>query len=224
MSKVNVLIVEDEPLIINSLEHIFGHLSNISSKLDFKIQSSRDCDSALLEINKAVKGTPLDLVLLDINIPASKCKELLSGEDLGIELKNTFPDVKIIVFTSHQDNYRLNNILQNLDPDGFIIKNEVGFNDIMKAISKVLTNPPYYSDRVLKLIRRHVSNEVVLDKIDRQLLYLLSKGTKTKDIPDYIRLSKSGVERRKRNLKEIFQIENKEDKVLLEIAIEKGFI
>ncbi len=221
---INILIVDDEPLIINSFENVFDHLENIHSDLSFKIKSATNCDDALFEINKAVIGSPLNLVILDISIPPSKDKKFLSGEDLGIELRNNFPDVKIIVFTSHGDNYRLNTILKNVDPDGFLIKTEIGFNDLIKAVSKVLTSPPFYSDTVLKLIRRHVSSEIVLDKIDRQMLYLLSKGTKTKDIPNFVKLSKGGVERRKRQLKEIFCIENKDDKVLLEIATEKGFI
>ncbi len=221
---INVLIVEDQPLITRSLKNALKHLSDANGSLDFKIHTAINCDLALLEIDKAVKGTPFDLVLLGINIPPSSDRKLLSGEDIGLELKGLFPKVKIIVFTSRNTNFKLNNILRSVNPDGFLVKSDIDFDDLIVAINTVLFEPPYYSKRILRLIRRHVSNDFVLDKIDRQLLYQLSKGTKTKDLPNIVRLSKSGIERRKRNLKEVFNIENEDDLMLLKLAEEKGYI
>ncbi|MBN4057921.1 response regulator transcription factor [Olleya sp. AH-315-K02] len=222
--QINVLIVEDEPLILDVLRSVLESVSNSNGALNFKIKSAIDCDTAYREIEKAVRGTPFDLVLLDINIPPSRDRKLLSGEDLGLELKGLFPKVKIIVFTSHNENYRLNNILKTLNPDGFLIKSEIDFKDLIEAINGVLNNIPYYSKTILRLIRRHVNNDFILDKLDRQLLYQLSKGTKTKDLPNYINLSKSGIELRKRKLKEIFCIEGKKSKTLIEAAIENGYL
>lgn len=221
---INVLIVEDEPLITNSLKLAFEQLSESNSSLDFTLKFAKNCDTALLKIDKAVKSTPFDLVLLDINIPASSDRKLLSGEDLGLELKGLFPRVKIIVFTSHNNNFRFSNILKSLNPDGFLIKSDIDFKELLVAIKTVLFEPPYYSKVILQLIRRHVTSDFVLDKIDRQLLYQLSKGTKTKDLPNFIFLSKGGIERRKRNLKEIFDIENESDQMLLKLAEEKGYL
>ena len=221
---LNVLIVEDEPLIINSLEIAFEKLSESNGELDFNLKSVTNSNAALLEIQRAVNGTPLDLVLLDINIPPSSDNGILSGEDLGLEIQSLFPRIKIIVFTYYSDNFRLNSILKSLNPDGFLIKSEIDFDGLLEAITSVIFDPPYYSKAVLRLIRRHVTNDFVLDKIDRQLLYHLSKGVKTKDLPDLINLSKSGIERRKRNLKDLFCIEHGNDRQLLKLAEEKGFI
>lgn len=221
---INVLIVEDEPLIIKSLNTVLKNIGNSDKTLDFKIKSVRNCDAANREIDKAVRGTPLDLVLLDINVQASSDRKLLSGEDLGMELKSLFPNIKIIVFTSHHENYRVNNILQSVNPNGLLIKSDIDFKDLVEAVKEVLNDTPYYSKTVLKLIRSHVSNSFVLDRTDRKLLFLLSKGTKNKHLPEYIGMSKSGIARRKRNLKEVFSLENEDDFFLLKAAKEKGFI
>jgi len=215
--------VEDQPLTIESFKRALEHLSNFFS-WNFIIKSAKNCDTAFHEIKKAAKATPFDLVILDINIPPSKDKKILSGEDLGLELKKTFPNIKIIVVTALHNNFRLNNILKSLNPEGFIIKSEIDFKDLLDAINCVLTCPPYYSNSILKLMRRHISNNFVLDEIDRQLLYQLSIGTKNKDLTKFINLSKGGIERRKRHLKEMFNVENGDDRILLERASEQGFL
>ena len=90
------------------------------------------------EIKKAIRKEPFDLVLLDIGIPSSIDKQLLCGEDIGAELRKTFPQIKIIVFTSYTSNYRLNNVLKSLNPEGFLIKSDVDFIKLIDAIDAVI--------------------------------------------------------------------------------------
>ena len=44
------------------------------------------------------------------------------------------------------------------------------------------------------------------------------------ELPDILNMSIGGIERRKRQLKEVFDVSGEEDKVLIAIAKEKGFI
>ena len=221
---INVLIVEDEPLIVGSLEAALKHLSEENSDLDFKTRTAKNCDDAQMEIHKAQQGKLFDLVLLDISIPASKDRKYLSGEDLGLKIKSEFPSAKIIVLTSYTDNYRLNNILQSLNPDGFLIKNDIDFKKLLLAIKTVINDPPFYSQKVLRLLRQTTFNDFKIDQLDRRLLFEISEGTKNNQLPDIIKLSKGGIERRKRHLKEVFDIKNGDDGVLIKAAKSKGFI
>lgn len=222
--KKHVLIVEDEPLIVNSIEMALNHISDSDMCCEFKICKAKDCDTGLEQLEKALHGIPIDIVILDISIPPSINKLLLCGEDLGQQVRCYFPNAKIIVLTSYNDNYRLNSILKSLNPEGFLIKTEIDLNGLIQAISTIVIEPPFYSKAILKLMRKHIANDFVLDKIDRQLLYHLSKGTKNKDLPNFLALSKGGIERRKRNLIELFGIDGNDDKKLLAIAEEKGFL
>jgi len=221
---IHVLIVEDEPLILNSLKSAFDYVSNSSGKWKFKIKTVRDCDTARKEIEKAKKGSAFDLALLDINIPPSADNKLLSGEDLGLELRSLFRKIKIVVFTSHSERFRINNILQSVKPDGLLIKNEIDFNDLVRSIEDILNDSPTYSKAVLHLIRSQVSNNFTLDRIDRLLLFQIALGTRTKDLPKVIGLSKGGIENRKRKLKEMFSLDNADDTDLIKVARAKGFI
>ncbi len=114
--------------------------------------------------------------------------------------------------------------MKNLNPDGLLIKNDLTASELVNAINLVLTSPPYYSSSVSQTIRNEMLSDLLLDKVDRRLLYELSIGTKTKNLPMTLPLSIAGVEKRKRNLKNIFNVAGLEDKDLIHKAREKGFI
>ncbi|MCK8479023.1 response regulator [Psychroserpens algicola] len=221
---INVLIVEDEPLIINVLENALHQISGTNGLIDFKIKSVTNCDLAIEQINNAINGIPIDLLLLDISIPASIDKKTSSGLDIGIKAKKSFPMIKTIVFTADNNNYKLNNILKSINPEGFLIKSDIDFTKLVDAINAVINDEPFYSKYILQLMRRHQLNDFVLDKIDRLLIYEISKGTKMKDITKFIPLSKSAIEYRKRSLKEKFEVQNGNDRLLISKAKERGFI
>jgi hypothetical protein len=67
-------------------------------------------------------------------------------------------------------------------------------------------------------------NEMLLGTVDSSLLYALSIDTKTKYLPMAIPLSIAELEKRKRNLKNIFSVSGLEDKSLMNKTREKAFI
>lgn len=221
--KLEVLIIDDHPLIVDAYKSALTHTSSISN-LDFEISLANDCDSALQKIGEMALEKGIDIIFLDISLPASETKKIFSGEDIGLQVRELLPETKIIISTTFNDNYRLNSIFKSINPDGFLIKNDITPQELVKAIQIVVEDPPYYSKTVTKLLRKLASQSLVLDKIDRELLYELSIGTKMKDLPSILPLSIAGVEKRKRQLKEVFDIRKKGDRELVLIAKEKGFI
>ncbi|WP_303316685.1 DNA-binding response regulator [Flavivirga abyssicola] len=219
------LIIEDHQLIIDGYIRALESVSSKNSSVLFSTHITKNCDEANEEIEHALEtNTIIDLVFLDISLPPSKNGKLLSGDDLGIKLRCLFPRVKIIVSTHLSNNYRLVNILKTIKPDSLLLKSELDFQNLTEGILNVINDIPFYSKPVLKLVRQHVSNDFNLDNIDRQMLYYLSQGTKTKELPNVIHLSLAGIERRKRRLNQIFNNEKKSDKALLILAKEKGFL
>ena len=176
------------------------------------------------KIKNSSTGTPYDVIFLDIKLPPSADGKIISGEDLGIKVKELLPDTKVVILTMFNNNFRIHNILKNINPDGFLVKSDVTSDELMRAFQVVLTDPPYYSHTVTKLLRTRIINEVVLDDIDRNILFHLSKGIKTKNLTEYIPLSLAAIEKRKRHLKEVFDVEKKGDESLLEQARNTGFL
>jgi DNA-binding NarL/FixJ family response regulator len=77
---------------------------------------------------------------------------------------------------------------------------------------------------VIKLISQVQYGDINVDSFDKQILYHLSKGTKTKDIPAFIPLSLNAVEKRKMNLKELLNITSGSDIDLIREAKNKGLL
>ncbi|OEK09691.1 transcriptional regulator [Flavivirga aquatica] len=222
MSKYNILIIEDHPLIIEAYKNALERIKSKNDGLEFNITIANNCDDAYLEIIQAEKKQNLDIIFLDIKLPPSKGGEIISGEDIGIKIRALLPSVKVVVATTYNDNYRINNIFKNVNPDGFLVKNDLDPKELIFAIENIVKEMPYYSKSVIKFMRKQTSNELLLDSIDRKILYELSHGSKMSELADILPLSGAAIERRKRILKELFNA--KSDRELFRVAEEKGFI
>ncbi len=225
IKKYHALLIDDHPLIAEAYKSAFKYIESQNKEISFSIQTAIDCDSAYAILKEfASSSTNLDVVFLDMRLPPSKDNTILSGEDLGIQINKILPETKIIVSTTFNDNYRVHSILKNINPLGFLVKNDLTPQELVIAIQNVLNDSPYYSKTVMKLVRNEVSNDYLLDDIDRKIMYELSIGTKTKDLPKIVSLSMPAIEKRKRQLKAIFSIESSDDRDLILTAREKGFI
>ncbi len=225
MSEIyHVLIVDDHPIIADAYKSAFEFISSENKEVEFDIAIVTNCDDAVESIEKASKNNGIDIVFLDISLPPSSDGKYLSGEDIGIRIKQVLPKCRIIVATTFNDNYRIQVILRNVNPDGFLIKNDINKDELVTSIKTIMDKAPYYSKSVLELFRKQASTDYKLDKIDRQLLYEMSIGTKMKDLPNIIPMSMPGLEKRKKQLKEIFKVEDNDDRELILKAKEKGFI
>ena len=221
--QLHILIIDDHPLIAEAYENVLVQVLDKEHTLKIEIMNKIDLVLENLQSQDFIDN--LDLVFLDIKLAPSQIDpSLISGEDLGILLKKKKSDLKIIVSTTYNDNYRIHSILKSIDPDGFLVKNDLTPEELKSAIAKVIDNPPYYSQTVLQLMRKQMGNDYLLDELDRRLLFEISSGTKMKDLPQYLPLSIAGIEKRKRNLKMLFDVEKEGDSALIKVAKIKGFI
>lgn len=130
----------------------------------------------------------------------------------------------IVFMSSFSDNYRINSIMQSVDPEGYMVKSEIDQQSLQAMVKTVLKAPPYYTQKALAAIRKRMANDLALDENDKKILYHLSIGTKTKDMVNYISLSLPGIENRKRHLKAIFGVEKQNDQALITESRNRGFI
>ena len=124
----------------------------------------------------------------------------------------------------YNDNYRIYNIYKSISPEGFLVKNDLNEDVLVDAIEKSIKFPPYHSHSVRSSIGRQMPNLKMIDEFDRKLLYELSRGAKMKNLPNLIPMSLPGIEKRKRHLKILFNVQDLDDRSLIQEAKDRGFI
>jgi DNA-binding NarL/FixJ family response regulator len=218
---INILIVDDHPFIIEAYKNaIKGY--NSKGEYEFSITQAKDCKTGYEAITEA--PAPFGIAFFDLSMPIYEEKGIFSGEDLAQLIKEEMPDCKIILLTMHTELLKINTLIKNINPTGLVIKNDLTFDELLLAFDKILKDENYYSQTVVKLVSQIQYDNIEIDAFDKQILFHLSKGTKTKDIPQYVPLSLSAVEKRKLNLKEILDINGGSDIDLIKEAKNKGMI
>ena len=222
MKHINILMVDDHPIIIEGYQNVLMATKDEDQTL--LIDTANNCDTAQLMINRASKGTPYDVCFFDISLPASEDGKYASGEDLALLAKKVMPEAKIIILTMFNESFRIHNIIKEINPDGFLIKSDLTSMELADAFQQILRFPPYYSSTVSNYIKKTISSDIYIDDINRKILHLLSQGIKTKSLIEYIPLSMSAIEKRKKQLKLLFSVMDGKDETLLQEAREKGYL
>jgi len=214
--KLNILVVDDHPMIID------GYLSIISNYIKgytFNFLTATNCEGAyhLIEHNFNL-GNGIDIAIFDVNLPAFKEKKIFSGGELAIFFKTKYPNSKIMMITMHSEGLQVNTILKKVNPQGFLNKSDIGYKTFVEVFETVLAGKEYYTKTICDSILEYNRQNFNFDETDIEILSLISKGVKTKDIPDYLFITLSAVEKRKTKIK--FHVLNDKgtDKELIEKA------
>lgn len=222
MDIIRILAVDDHEMTTMGYKFILED----SEFEDFKVQmdTAKSYDEAIQKIEEAANGIPFDILLLDIQLSNPTDGPSKTGEDIGIFARTTSPESKIVYMSSFSDNYRINSIMQSVDPEGYMVKSEIDQRSLQAMVTTVITAPPYYTQKALVAIRKKMAQDISLDENDKKILYHLSIGTKTKDMVNFISLSLPGIENRKRQLKSLFGVEKQNDQALITESRNRGFI
>ena len=219
----NILIVEDMPLVIDVYKKYFETLGNEKVHWNFEIGDGNTCDKAIFILKNQVPREGFDLAILDYKIKPSQDRKYLSGEDIAQFIREKFPQTHIL-FNIDAEKPIVLGLLKNINPEGILLKTESTGEIVMRAVTEILNGGYYYGKSVLQIMKLPFGTDLILDEWDRKLLYELDRGTKTTHIPKILPLSLSSVARRKKRLKEIFEVEGEADRELLEKARGLGFL
>lgn len=219
---VKILMVDDHPMIIEGYQNTL-----IATKKEFQqlnIDIAHDCDMANELIKKAASTKPYDVLFFDISLPASKDGLITSGEDLAKIARLYLSDAKIIILTMFNESFRILNIIKEINPEGLLIKSDLTSSELAEAFQHILNSETYYSSTVSNFLNTSITSDIYVDETNRKILHLLSQGIKTRSLREHIDLSMSAIEKRKKQLKMLFSIEDGKDESLLKEARNKGFL
>eukprot|EP00388_Colpodella_angusta_P010535 GDKJ01027403.1.p3 GENE.GDKJ01027403.1~~GDKJ01027403.1.p3 ORF type:complete len:219 (-),score=20.51 GDKJ01027403.1:2913-3569(-) len=217
--ELQVLMVDDHPPIIEGYKSIlaynpYGYVLNTTE--------AYSCETAYRAIVKAEEQ--FDLVFLDLTLPPYPEKNLNSGEDLVAVAKKYHPQAKVVVLTSHSESIYLFKVGKNKTLDGILVKSDFRASDLVDAFGIIVKGGTYFSPTIVKHQKMWEEKSKVMDNYNRQILLLLSRGVKTKNLPNLLHLSKSAIDKRKAIIKQIFGIDKGTDEDILNEARKQGLI
>src|SRR5690606_1306059 len=170
------------------------------------------------------KESLIDIIFLDFKNPPEVDSELHSGQDFGLEIRKSHPNILIVVTMSEYKPIYIRSVLKSLNTEGFIVKRDVHYLGLAHAIKETLHNPPYYSPTVIEYYRNIEGFIFTLSKREIRLLKEIDNGLTLHEIGEVIALSKSAVAVRKKKLKSLFGVEDGNDRDLIKKARETGYI
>lgn len=143
------------------------------------------------ELKEKIKDSDADILLLDLNFPGTGLFNLIS------EVKNIYPDLLILIVTIYPGKaYALRAMKQGAN--GYITKSETVEN-LENAIRSIINTGKYLSPEIGMLIADELNEKEpgyphnLLSYRELEILRLISKGQKIKEIADDLSLSSSTV-------------------------------
>lgn len=190
--KVRILIVDDQALFADSLRAVIGYRTT-----DFEVVGVAEDGAAAIEL--ARREAP-DAILMDIRMPG------LDGVQATKAIHSEFPEVKIIVLTSFDDDEYIHDALEN-GAVAYILK-DIPVNELLSSLRAVIDGAFLVSPAVAKkLVRRDLArpeasslaSEAAVARLDalgkreREILSLLARGFDNARIADELFISEQTV-------------------------------
>ena len=218
---ITVLLVEDHELTRQGLLYGLGQFENLS--IVGAAENGRDA-LALIETRRP------QVVLLDIVMP------VMNGIHAAREIKERFPDTKILMLTSHADQEKVFEAFA-AGADGYCMK-DVKTERLAQVIEMVMEGvvwlDPGIASFILKVmpliadaLNRANEKEKTLKEIDltareKEILALIAEGLNNKDIAERLSISLFTVKNHVSNIIQKLSVDDRTQAAIL--ALKKGLI
>ena len=187
------MIVDDHKIFRDGLKLLLGQFPFIG-----EIVEASDGQEFLMSLES---GFP-DLVLMDINMP------VLGGIEATKEALKRYPELKIIVLTTFQDEAYVEQMMI-AGVEGYMLKRSTP-EEFEEALLKVKNGGNYFSDEIIRTVSRNlqrlrnqagrISSLPEFTQREREVLELICQGFNNDQIADKIHISSKTVEKHKSNL------------------------
>ncbi len=202
-SKIKIALIEDEETIRTSLLTLLY----MQEELDVA-NAFEDGETALTYLEKK----PVDVLLFDINLPG------ISGIDVVAKLKVIHPGMQCMALTSYDDAENAFNALK-AGATGYILKN-TDPKKLVEAIQDIHIGGSPMSSQIARLVvmdfaanRTEKIYSDVLSRRENEILSLLSKGFRYKEIAGQLFISIETVRTHIRNIYEKLQVKSRSEAI-----------
>ncbi|MFT5860305.1 MAG: DNA-binding NarL/FixJ family response regulator [Flavobacteriaceae bacterium] len=178
MRKIKVGIAEDQGIFRSALGHLLSSFNSVS------VVAMAENGKLLLEHDEIDN---VDIAIVDYKMP------IMGGIETSKELRNSHPDIKIIILSMFDDESFVEKAIEN-GANAYLSKDD-DLEDLEMAVHSVLENEYYFNDRISKLFIKSmiskgkivpifVSSELSFSQMEISILDLISKEFTTQEIAD----------------------------------------
>jgi DNA-binding NarL/FixJ family response regulator len=212
LKKINIFIVDDHNMFLEGITAILSYVENIAI-----IGTAHNGEEALKLIPNAIP----DVLITDIDMP------IIDGIELTKQIKLKYPNIKIIVVSSHYNSSIISNALK-AGINGYILKN-TGKKELCIAIEIVYKGDNYFNNEIKQIISNSIfnnnetkNNAIHLSDREKEILILISNEKSSQEIAEILNLSINTIETHRKNL--MRKICTKNMIGLVKYAIQQGLI
>lgn len=205
MDNLRILLVDDEPLLLESLEVI------LTLKQMEIVGMAHDGQEALTILS----GNTCDLALVDLNMKG------MGGIELISRMKSEYPSVKILVLTTFYDDKNITQAIAG-GADGYLLKDS-GKDAIFGAIGQIMDGRNVIDSKVMErlaaLMSGKTQNPAILEGMtsrESEICSLLAQGLTNRQIADTLYISEGTV---KNYISSIYDKTGIHDRAKLIVAI-----
>jgi DNA-binding NarL/FixJ family response regulator len=202
---VNILIVEDHPIVIEGLKKTLE--DSAIACLSGIAQNGKECLAFLRN------QTP-DVILLDINLPD------ISGIDLCKTIKSKYPEIKVLALTTYMQRDHVNRMMEN-GASGYILKNSPS-EEIIEGVQTVMEGKTFICEELDKLMKKQVQDKMFLSRRESEILRLIAEGFTSQEVSEKLFLSVLTIETHRKNL--LTKLNARNMVSLIKIAIDNKLI
>jgi two-component system nitrate/nitrite response regulator NarL len=210
---IKILVIDDHPLVIDGIKTMLkdeGYLH-----IEAAVKTAKDALAFL------TTGTPVDVILLDINLPD------MDGLRLCEQIREKNKTVKILGLTYINEAGIISQLIKK-GANGYLLKN-MEREELIEAINQVMDGMIYLSkaanDKILQQLQGHglsQKNIPVLTRREKEILQLLSGGLTSNEIAGRLFLSNYTVDTHRKNMLQKFNVHNTQS--LMNVVKELGII
>ncbi len=193
MDKINVLVVDDHPMVLEGMRSMLQQISFV--------QLCGVAVNAFDAIEQMKKDLP-HIVITDINMPE------ISGIELASKVKKEFPMVKVIAMSTFSERSYIAQMIRE-GAVGYLVKSAAK-EEIEEAILSVHEGRLYMSlDLNMSTAdQKEIKNTPVLSSREKEVLQLIADGLTNPQIAEKLFLSMHTVDSHRKNLLTKFAVNN----------------
>jgi DNA-binding NarL/FixJ family response regulator len=217
---MKILIAEDHEFVHETLQISFSKALEHEKHSFLKCLCCKDVYDAVEQ--QILESEIIHFALLDFCMPSYDEKKIFSGKEAALHIKDLMPDCKIIIMTASMDTLTIIEIIQQVRPDGFLYKSDLGFNELTRIIKEISNGGNFRSKNINDQYQKGLETNIFIEPINRKILSYLALGYKIKEICEELHLTEPTINKRIAKIKEELKINNSSG--LLREAKKRGLV